>query len=120
MFVLVEDIKPSDNIEAGAYKTDIQINHNYFGYTAIECFADNGAKYDAVVKDNTIWIVFYTTPKRDVNLKISITYIIDMMAKPISDKNKNNFKSITEDNTKDTDFYLGNVSSTSTENDDCF
>lgn len=87
VFVPVEDIIPSDNIEAGGYKTDIKINHNYFGYTAIECFADNGAKYDAVVKDDTIWVVFHTTPKRDVNLKVSITYIIDTMTNPINKPN---------------------------------
>lgn len=82
VFVPYEEIIHSDNIEAAAFKTDIKINHNYFGFTAIECIGDNGIKYDAVTKNDEIWIVFYTKPSHDINIKMNITYIIDQKAYP--------------------------------------
>ena len=82
VFVPVDKIESADSIEAGTFKTDIEINHNYFRYTGIECIGDNGIKYDAAVKDDTIWIVFYSHPKHDINLKVSVTYIIDQKMRP--------------------------------------
>lgn len=84
VFVPVEDIKPSDNlnIESFAFKTGVTINHDYYGYTAIECTGDNGLKYDACVKNDEVWIVFYNKPNYDINIKMNITYIIDRKVKP--------------------------------------
>ena len=92
VFVPIEEIKPSDNlnVESSAFMTDVDINHNYYGYTSIECTGDNGVKYDACVKDDKVWIVFHTKPEHDINIKMNITYIIDQRTESINMASGNN------------------------------